>query len=254
MGTAISVDLADDAEFEVLFEGAAQAFAWFREVDERFSTYKEHSEVSRLRRGEITAAQGSADLRQVLAACADLWSETGGFFDASATGRLDPSGYVKGWSVQVASDRLTAAGLVNHCINAGGDVCVRGRPAPDRSWRVGIQHPWERGRLAWVLSVGDAAVATSGTYERGLHVVDPFTGQPAAALRSVTVVGTDLGSADAYATAAFAMGRAGIDWLAARADLEWAVIAEDGQAYRSPGLPLAADDATLDTESGLHRG
>ncbi|MDI1466044.1 FAD:protein FMN transferase [Catellatospora sp. KI3] len=245
MGTAISVDIADAAPPEVAAACAEQAFAWFREVDERFSTYKEHSEVSRLRRGEISAGQASDGLRQVLAACADLWTETGGFFDASATGLLDPSGYVKGWSAQVASDRLAAAGLGNHCVNAGGDVCVHGRPGPGRSWRVGVQHPWERDRLAWVLAVEDVAVATSGTYERGLHVVDPFTGRPAAELRSVTVVGADLGAADAYATAAFAMGRAGIDWLAARGDVEWAVICEDGRAYRSPGLPLAPDDATL---------
>ena len=146
---------------------------------------------------------------------------------------------MKGWSVQVASDRLVAAGAGNHCLNAGGDVRVRGRPAAGEEWRVGIRHPWEALAVCWVISGTDLAVATSGTYERGYHVIDPYRGEPATVLRSVTVVGPDLGLADAYATAALAMGRAGLDWLAALDGYESGVVTEDGEAYRSPGLPVA---------------
>jgi thiamine biosynthesis lipoprotein len=86
----------------------------------------------------------------------------------------------------------------------------------------------------------DFAVATSGTYERGLHVINPRSGTPAGALRSVTVVGPDLAIADAYATAAVAMGRRGVDWLArlAGSGYESAVITEEGEAFRSDGLPV----------------
>ena len=85
----------------------------------------------------------------------------------------------------------------------------------------------------------DLAVATSGLYERGLHVIDPRTGQPADLLYSVTVVGRECGMAeDAYATAAVAMGRAGLDWLAGLPDHETAVIMSDGMAYTSAGLPV----------------
>ena len=52
----------------------------------------------------------------------------------------------------------------------------------------------------------DFAVATSGVAERGSHIIDPHTGQPATELASVTVVGSGLTLTDAYATAAFAMG------------------------------------------------
>jgi len=237
MGTGISLDLADD--LPGLDTLADDVFAWLRLVDARFSTFKADSEVCRLDRGELALADASADLRAVLDRCADLWRETDGYFDAYATGRLDPSGYVKGWAVQVASDRLLAAGAANHCLNAGGDVRVRGRPAPGRAWRVGVQHPWQALAVCHVVVGTDLAVATSGTYERGCHVVDPHTGRPAAELRSVTVVGADLGTADAYATAAVAMGPAGLAWLAALDGYESAVVTEDGRSFRSAGLPVA---------------
>ncbi len=240
MGTAVSLHIADPLPAQTLAGLADGVFAWLREVDRRFSTYKEDSEVNRLQRGELDVAAASPDLRTVLDACADLWRATDGYFDAYATGRLDPSGYVKGWSVQVASDRLLAAGAGNHCLNAGGDVRTRGRPAPGAEWRIGIRHPWEARSLCWVLTGTDLAVATSGTYERGFHVVDPHRGTAATALRSVTVAGKDLGLADAYATAALAMGRPGLDWLARLDGYESGVVAEDGEAYRSPGLPVAS--------------
>jgi thiamine biosynthesis lipoprotein len=242
MGTVATVELRDplpDGEAERL---ADDVFAWLHEVDRRFSTYKDDSEVNRLHRREIRIEQCSADLRYVLDQCAELWQRTDGYFDAYATGRLDPSGYVKGWSVQVASERLAAAGAPNHLVDAGGDIQTRGRPAPGAEWEIGIRHPWEHDKVCFVLSGTDLAVATSGIYERGLHVINPRTGEPAGILRSVTVVGRDLGLADAYATAAVAMGTAGLSWLAGLADHECAVITEEGRAYTSGGLPIAASD------------
>jgi FAD:protein FMN transferase len=237
MGTAVSLLIADPLPGPTLQRLAEDVFAWLREVDRRFSTYRDDSEVNRVQRGELDVPAGSPDLRAVLDTCAELWRATGGYFDVYATGRLDPSGYVKGWSVQVASDRLATAGARNHCLNAGGDVRTRGRPAPGDEWRTGIRHPWEADRLSWVLTGTDLAIATSGTYERGFHVIDPYRGEPARALRSVTVVGPDLGIADAYATAALAMGLPGLDWLARLAGYESCVVTEDGRAFRSAGLP-----------------
>jgi FAD:protein FMN transferase len=237
MGTMVALDIADPLPPAVLERLADDYFGWMREVDARFSTYRADSEVCRMDRGELPRRDRSRDLVDVLESCADLWRETDGYFDVYATGRLDPSGYVKGWSVQVASDRLAAAGATNHIINAGGDVCVRGGPAPGERWRTGIRHPWEAQQVCWVLAATDVAIATSGTYERGLHVIDPYRGQPATALRSVTVVGPDLGEADAYATAALAMGLPGLDWLATLKGHESGVVTEDGRAFRSAGFP-----------------
>jgi FAD:protein FMN transferase len=241
MGTVATVELCDPVP------GGAQrladeVFAWLHEVDRRFSTYRADSEVNRLDRGEIRLADCSADLRHVLDRCADLWQTTDGYFDAYATGRLDPSGYVKGWSVQVASERLSAAGAVNHLVDAGGDIQARGRPAPGEEWQIGVRHPWELTSVCWVLSGTDIAVATSGTYERGLHIINPRTGKLAAGIRSVTVVGRDLALADAYATTAVAMGVSGLTWLAQLDGHEAGVVMEDRTCYRSDGLPTTSPD------------
>jgi thiamine biosynthesis lipoprotein len=241
MGTAVSIELVDDHPTEQLRDMIAEVCDWLHEVDRRFSTYQAESEVSRLQRGEIKVADCSADLRHVLDVCADLWRETDGYFDAYAGGQLDPSGYVKGWSVEVASARLAAAGSTRHYINAGGDIRMRGGNPDGEPWRVGIRHPWEADKVSWVLAVTEGAVATSGTYERGHHIVNPRTGKPAQGLRSVTVVGPDLSLADAYATAALAMGEAGISWLAKRAadGYQSAVVTDDGRAFSSADLPAA---------------
>jgi thiamine biosynthesis lipoprotein len=241
MGTVVSIDLADNLPQDNLRAMIDDVCGWLHEVDRRFSTYRDDSEVSRLRRREIAATDCSTDMRYVLEACADLWRETDGYFDAYAAGPLDPSGYVKGWSVEVASARLAEAGSVNHCVNAGGDVRARGLSGTGAPWRVGIRHPWEADKLSWVLSVSDQAVATSGTYERGDHVFNPRTGAPARGLRSVTVVGPDLALADAYATAALAMGEGGIAWLAklTAEGYDSALVTDDGRAFSSAGLPAA---------------
>jgi len=239
MGTVVSIELADDLPVPVLEDMVVDVCAWLHEVDERFSTYKESSEVNRFQRRELALDELSPDMRHVLDACASLWRETGGYFDAYACGPLDPSGYVKGWSVEVASARLAEAGSTRHYINAGGDMRMRGLSGCGVPWRVGIRHPWEPDKLSWLLAITDGAVATSGTYERGEHVRNPRTGKPARGLRSVTVVGPDLALADAYATASLAMGEGGIAWLARRSADGYAsaVVTDDGRAFSSAGLP-----------------
>ncbi len=241
MGMPVSIELADDRPAAELRELIGEVCDWLHEVDERFSTYKPDSEVMRLRRREIRIEDCSPDLRHVLDVCADLWRETGGYFDAYAAGPLDPSGYVKGWSVEVASQRLYERGSTSHYINAAGDIRMRGSHPGGGPWRVGIRHPWEADRVSWVLAMHDGAIATSGTYERGEHIINPLTRTPARGLRSVTVVGPDLSIADAYATAALAMGENGLAWLAKRAadGYESAVVTDDGRAFTSSHLPAA---------------
>jgi thiamine biosynthesis lipoprotein len=238
MGMPIVVDLRDDRDGAALAE---LVFEWLRVVDARFSTYKPDSDISRLNRGELRVADCHPDVRAVLARCDELREATGGYFDAryASLETVDPSGLVKGWSIDRAAELLDARGARNYSLNAGGDIRMRGAALPEPSWRVGIQHPALPDRVAAVVEANDLALATSGAYARGDHVVDPHTGEPPAGVASVTVVGDELATADAFATAAFAMGAAAPAWTATIAPYRALTILADGTALATPGFPSA---------------
>jgi FAD:protein FMN transferase len=236
MGTVVSLDVRGPAPDPFVI---AAAFASLHEADARFSRFREDSEICRFERGEVTAP--SQDLRHVLGRCENLRIETRGFFDARATGRLDPSALVKGWATQRAADVLTIGGIANFCLSAGGDVIARGDALPERGWRVGIQHPHERDAVAARVRATDLAVATSGSYERGQHITDPFSASAPTGALSVTVTGRDLGTADAYSTAAFAMGLDGPAWTLGLDGYEAMTILVDGTVLSTPGFPVLQD-------------
>ena len=225
MGMPIGIELRDRGV------DAGPAFDWLRHVDATFSTYKADSEISRLDRGEITLDDCSPEVDEVLTRCLALERLTRGYFHVRAAGRLDPSGFVKGWAVSGAAERLAATGARSFLINAGGDIIARGGP-----WRIGIRHPLEHDELAAVVAGVDLAVATSGEYEQGRHVIDPHSGRPPEGLLSVTVVGPDLATADAYATAAFAMGADGPAWAATLTGYDAMCVTRDHQVLSTPGF------------------
>jgi thiamine biosynthesis lipoprotein len=215
MGMTVSIHVRDE---DVHPSALEPALAFLHDVDARFSTYRSDSEVSRLARGSITLQDCGPDVRAVLALADAVRLRTHGFFDvmirgAGGVATLDPSGIVKGWAVDGAADRLRHAGVRDFCLNAGGDVVARGagRSTP---WRIGLRHPFDPQHVFAVVAAPSICVATSGTYERGAHIVDPHTGRPPVGLASVTVIGDTLAMVDAFATAAFAMGRNGPAWVA----------------------------------------
>jgi thiamine biosynthesis lipoprotein len=233
MGMPVSFAFRQPVPAELI----AAAVEVLRDIDARFSTYKADSEISRLDRGEVDLAHCSPDVAEVLTACEALHVATGGYFDAWATPagttpHLDPSGYVKGWAVERAGSVLDAGGIADWCINAGGDVATRtGNGSPP--WRIGIRHPEHARVVVAVVAAANLAVATSGAYLRGEHIIDPHTGRPPSGLASITIVGPSLATADAYATAAFARGPDGLRWAAGLADHGvFAVLA--GRAVSNP--------------------
>jgi thiamine biosynthesis lipoprotein len=223
MGIPIGIEVRDEVDPAAL----DRAFDHLHWVDATFSPYRPDSAIN----GELTR-----EARAVLHRCAELTRRTGGWFDVHATGRLDPSAFVKGWALDGAAAILGDTGARNLCLHAGGDILVRGERAPGLPWRVGIQHPTRRDRVAAVLAARDLAVATSGTYERGEHIVDPHTGRPPRGVLSVTVAGPELGTADAYSTAAFAMGLDGPEWTATLDGYAALTILADGRVLSTPGL------------------
>lgn len=127
--------------------------------------------------------------------------------------KLDFGGFAKGYSVARAVELLEKRGFHNLIVNAGGDLCLRGRHG-DRPWRVGIRSFDGDGVLARLDLEGAHCVFTSGNYERYFefsgkryhHILDPRSGYPAEDTLSVTVLADDATLADAAATALLVAG------------------------------------------------
>jgi thiamine biosynthesis lipoprotein len=240
MGTVVTFQLHSDVPLGKAEAALGEAVGWLHWVDGTFSTYKAASEVNRFDRGELEAGSESEELREVIALCRRMSEATGGFFDAWASTHFDPSGVVKGWSIDRASKLVASYGVTDHLIDAGGDLLMRGHPAGGGPWCVCVRHPSVPGAYCAALWLDEGAVATSGTYERGLHVIDPTNGEPADELLSVTVVGPDLASADAYATAALAMGARAPAWLSRLEGYEAQVVTPEGRGWWTPGFARLA--------------
>ncbi len=233
MGMPIAVEIVDEtateADFSVIYD-------YFKQVDERFSTYKKTSEISRVNDG-LSKEQWSEEMKEVLELCEQTKSETGGYFDIMHEGRRDPSGLVKGWAIRGAADKLAERGLQNYYIDAGGDIQVCGRNAEGKPWRLGIRNPFNRDEIIKTVTVSTEGVATSGTYIRGQHIYNPHSsGQEVSDIVSITVIGPNIYDADRFATAAYAMGRRGIEFIEKLAGYEAYMIGQDKQATLTSGF------------------
>ena len=214
MGMPISIHVRGaNLEATPVALGVEAALDLLRQADRLFSTYQHDSEISRIRRGELDPSQADPLVQEVIRLCQQARELTEGAFtdqlpDDEGVLRFDPTGLVKGWAADRAAFRLAQLPGASFCLNAGGDVVVGGRAAEagDRAaalWRVGIEDPRDRSRIAEVVELCHGGVATSGTAARGAHLYDPGTQTVVARTGSVTVVGPNLMWADVWATALF---------------------------------------------------
>jgi len=214
MGMPISIHIrGDNVDSPTVVRGVEEAFDLLCEADRLFSTYREDSQVSRIRRCELNPAQADPLVQQVAALCRQAGELTEGAFtdllpDDDGVLRFDPTGLVKGWAADRAARRLADLSGASYCLNAGGDVVVGGAAdatsgGPRAVWRVGIEDPRDRFRIVQVLELHHGGVATSGTAARGAHLYDPGTETFVDRTGSVTVVGPNLMWADVWATALF---------------------------------------------------
>jgi len=219
MGTTASIHvIGTPAACAPAADAAASNVAMLREIEAIFSTYRADSEVSRLRRGEASFADADPRLAEVADACRRFEEATGGRFSAFWREGFDPTGYVKGWATDLAATAhlaplLAMPGMTAVGINVGGDLRVWTAPDAHWSWTVGIADPRRRGEVLATLRVRDGAVATSGSAERGAHLVDPRSGIPVSAEMSATVVADDLTTADVWATSLAVAGDEDTGWL-----------------------------------------
>lgn len=237
MGIPISIDVRDDVDASA---AAARAFRLLHEADQRFSAHRPDSELSRANAAGGDAAGASDDFQEVVAIGSAVAAASGGAFRIRRPdGSWDLDGVVKGWAADRAARELVRAGVHDLCLNAGGDVAVSGSPGGGRPWNVGVRSPDDPARMLAVLAVTDGAVATSGAYERGQHIVDGRDETAATALRSATVVAGDLTTADVLATAVFALGVDGIRWALAQGARGVLAVDADGRLLAAGELAFA---------------
>lgn len=238
----------------------------FAALDAQFSLFRPDSEASRIARGELTLLQASPLLRDLYADAVRWRRRTeGAFTPERPDGLLDLSGLVKGYAIAEAGRSLVALGLADWCLNAGGDVLVSGSPAPSSApsasgaageagaspWLAGIVDPADRRTLLGAYPLGPRpaarfALATSGSAERGDHIwtvgLRGASGPRRPEFTQVSVAAQDIVTADVLATAIVAGGRATLDAVTARWDVDVLAVAHDGGLLATPGFraPSAA--------------
>lgn len=211
MGMPISVEIVDQTVKE---SDIAGIFDYFASVDRMFSTYRKDSEITRLNSGEITKKQLSTDVRQILQLADDTRRETNGYFNIANNGMIDPSGIVKGWAIYNAACLLKEHGFYNYYIDAGGDIQVSGKNESGNRWTIGIRNPFNQKEIVKVVWLENKGIATSGQYIRGNHIYNPHKpDESILGITSMTIIGPTVYDADRFATAAFAMGDKGIQFI-----------------------------------------
>lgn len=210
-GTVVFIDVTSSTDIN---PAITEVIQYVQHIDEIFSTYKENSVISQLRRNEIEIEQCSPEVIEVWNLCAFVKELTEGAFDPwSVSGGFDPSGLVKGWAADRCAEILLAAGSDHVQVNAAGDLALRGGFTFERPWSIGVVNPDNRLEILQTFEITDGAIATSGTYERGAHINDPHTGMIAIGAKSATVIGPNGAIVDALATALMVAGRDGGVWF-----------------------------------------
>jgi len=235
MGMPITLEIFDISFNEDIF---SKVFSYFEFIDKKFSTYKKDSEISLINAGAIKADQYSLEVKEILRLSENTKKDTGGYFDIlTPEGKLAPLGLVKGWAIQKAVETILNAGIKNFYINAGGDIQAIGKNSEGEYLRVGIENPFKKGEIVKVVELKNAGMATSGTYIRGQHIYNPFARDKTIDdIISLTVIGPNIYEADRFATAAFAMGKSGIEFIERLEGFEGYMIDKNGIAISTSGF------------------
>ena len=233
MGMPVVVQVIDKNAKE---EDISEVFSYFHYIDKKFSTYKKNSEISQINRGELNELNYSNEMKKILSLCQKTKQETNGFFEINNNGVLDPSGIVKGYAINNGANILIGKGYKNIYVEIAGDIQVFGNNGKDNFWKIGIQNPFNLEEIIKVVKLKDKGIATSGTYIRGSHIINPKKKKPAEDIVSITVIGPNVYEADRFATAAFAMGKKGIRFIEGLKGFEGYMIQKDKTAVYTSGF------------------
>lgn len=211
MGMPIIIEIIDPQANQEIFD---IVFNYFHSVDQKFSPFKKTSELTKLNQGVLSLSKASTAMQGIFRLAKQTQLETNGYFNIKVDGKYNPSGIVKGWAINHAAGLLSKKGFKNYYVGAGGDIQTNGNNKKKEKWCIGIQNPFNLKEIIKKIIVSGQGVATSGTYIRGNHIYNPhrfFT--PSTEIVSLTVIGPNIYNADRFATAAFAMGKQGINFI-----------------------------------------
>lgn len=216
------------------FEDIGHAFDLARQIEQEISEFIPASQTTALnRRAGQPAIPIGHHLHHLLQRSLELGRLTSGYFDITFRStyhhasyrdvlldsdgmrarlrhsgiEIGLSGIAKGYIIDQMAERLRQLGHTNFMINAGGDLWAE---SPDGAspWQVGLlNQPDQADSLLCQLNLQNAAIATSGNYERGAHLVNPHTKKAVrTAMKAVSFLAPDAETADALATAAYVVG------------------------------------------------
>lgn len=206
--------------------------------------------------GKAGRLPGEADLAAARARCGwDKWKLLGDGAVKSVDGAgFGLGGVAKGWAIDRATETIAAAGCTGALVEVGGDIRCFGKPDHKDKWVVAVQNPFDQegNDFFGTLAVNDAAVCTSGNYERFSiidgkhysHIIDPRTGKCVDFAPSVTVVAATAAMADAWATALSVLGPEGFSLLDAGSGIEAMLVVGGPTDYRiheTPGFAKLLD-------------
>ncbi len=212
MGMPVTVEITDPSRPQ---ESLGKAFDYFLDIDQTFSTDKKDSEISRIHCGELQRAEYSEDMKLIFELAEQTKRQTDCYFDIrTLDGSIDPSGIMKEWAINKVADLLRPRDHKNFYVEAGGDIQAIGKNSEEKEWRIGVQSPFKREEIVKVVYPQGSGITTSGTTIRGGRIYGPHTKRLVETdLVSLTVIGPNVYEADRFATAAFAMGASGINFI-----------------------------------------
>lgn len=247
MGTVFTFQIGGEISASQVATDVETACSILVDADNRFSLYKPESEISQIARGEISW-DSSSQVQQKIKSQTNAWMEaTQGFFNpTSPDGTYDPSGLVKTWAASNAAMYLEANGYRDFTLNAGGDVYIGPEIKTFPLTRVGLSNlkPINSpgASVNMILDVAGTkfrGIATSGSTERGEHIWLSPEAPKSEKFLQVTVVATDLVTADIWATAIISGGQTAFDLFAKKETSNAAVAvatSHDGRIESTSGF------------------
>jgi thiamine biosynthesis lipoprotein len=232
LGTPVTVEIigGNARVFSLVFDH-------FSKIDDRFDISNKKSEIAQINNGTIQPEAYSKDMKIVLQLCEDTRQETHGYFNIGQKGKLDPSGLVKGLAMYEVAQLIEKAGYPNYCIQAGAELEMHGTDAAGKQWMAGIRNPNKPAEIVRNVSVSSGGIATAGVGLGKLPIYNPHKpDKTLTELKSMTVIATNVYDADRFATAAFAMGKRGLQLIEALPGIEAYIIDSKGVAIWTTGF------------------